>query len=148
MIFLSACPSACTFAEITVYSTCPAACLYCDFPINISFYAFCDIVYQSLCVYLHRYSCLPVLLRVSSPVFLSNCPSACICTGIPVYLSFCLYLHRYSCLPVLSLPVLQLHSCLPVFLHVKSCLHVLLHLPSWVFLSTCPALTHVFSSVS
>ncbi len=112
-------------------STCPAACLYCDFPVNISIYAFCDF-YQSLCVYLHRYSCLPVLLRVTSPVFLSTSPSACIITGIPVYLSFCVYLHRYSCLPVL-LPAPSQCSCLPVLRPVPSqcpCLPILLPGPS------------------
>jgi hypothetical protein len=151
MIFLSACPSACTFTGITVFSTCLAAFLYCDFPFNIFFYAFCDgIVYHSFCVYLHRYSCLPVLLCVSSPVFLCTCPSACIFTAIPVYLSFCVYLHRYSCLPILlrvSSPVF-LSTCpsacsfvVILFTRLSACFFA-------VFLSTCPsACTRIFTGI-
>jgi hypothetical protein len=119
MIFLSACPSACTFIGITVFSTCLAAFLYCDFPFNIIFYAFCDgIVYHSFSVYLHRYSCLPVLLCVSSPLFLSTCPSEFIFNGIPVYLSICLFLR--------SIPIY-----LPFFLFLRS---IPIYLPFFLFL--------------
>jgi hypothetical protein len=117
-------------------STSPSACIFTGIP-----------VYLSFCVYLHRYSCLPVLVPVHShcsfylsfylflgsvPVYLSFC---LFIRSVPVFLSFCMFPHR---IPVVLLPVLNLlllldfgsiylYFCTPhslIFLPSRVCQHV------------------------
>ncbi len=95
MIFLSACPSA--YTSPVFLSSCPCVCSLASITFHLSFCIFCNfpvcspvhsviLLSVSFCVYLYRYSCLPVLLGLSFPVILSTFQSAC---SFAVFLSTC-----------------------------------------------------------